>query len=494
MSGARQRHGEVALAVAGVALALRLLTLPGFVETADGWRFVRGVERYSVPELRPHWPGYPLYIGLGKLVAAAVGDRVLALHLVSAVSGALAAGLLALLAGEWAAAWLGRSSCRWSALTAGLLFTFLPVVWVTGNQIGSDSLGLSLALVSLLGAWRTLRGGSTAWLVVSGLSAAAMLGVRLADLALVTPFLYAAGVWTARAPRSRWRRLAVVAAAAGLCVVAGLAIPFLLEGDPAIEAARLRLGEHFAAWGHRVIGEGHWWRRPALLLRTLCVYGMGTWWPGTPWWRLPATLAFGVLTVVGLRRLPNAPVEVRGLLAAFGLPYLASILAGQDVGLDRYLRPLAAVVCLLAALGAGLETRWRPGLVIATCLLLGLATAPLAARARREPPLAHQVAEWMVAEADPGRVALVVTQDVAPIRLFMTELAPGFRCVSSSLAAAGDAARRIEAAGLDVILTAPPPDSPNDWDVLARFVRDPLLESRGPYQVWLFSRRRAGPP
>ena len=125
-----------ALRSAGLCLALfalRLWTLPPFVESVDGWSFVRGVVRYSALEARPHWPGYPLYIAMGKLLAALTGDVVLALHLVSIASSTLAALPLMALARDWSAAAGGDvPTAERAGLAAGLLWGLTPGSWLAG--------------------------------------------------------------------------------------------------------------------------------------------------------------------------------------------------------------------------------------------------------------------------------------------------------------------------------------------------------------------------
>ena len=92
----------VVLAVVAAGLAVRLPTMPLTPDVEDSYLFVRAVLRYSLAQTRPHWPGYPVYIWVGKLVTAVVGDPVLGLHVLSAVSSALTAWPLALVTRTWA--------------------------------------------------------------------------------------------------------------------------------------------------------------------------------------------------------------------------------------------------------------------------------------------------------------------------------------------------------------------------------------------------------
>ena len=78
---------------AAVALA-RLLSLPVSVWEYDEILFMRGVERFAPLEHRPHPPGYPLTIGLGKLLTPLAGDSFHALVAVSVIASLV--GYLAL--------------------------------------------------------------------------------------------------------------------------------------------------------------------------------------------------------------------------------------------------------------------------------------------------------------------------------------------------------------------------------------------------------------
>ena len=90
-------------AAAGAFLLLHLSTLVVAPDDVDTTNFLLGVRRFSVAEQRPHPPGYPTYIALGKVsegaarLVAARPDRTLsiraetrALAIWSALFGALA--------------------------------------------------------------------------------------------------------------------------------------------------------------------------------------------------------------------------------------------------------------------------------------------------------------------------------------------------------------------------------------------------------------------
>src|SRR5205823_634702 len=104
---------------------------------------VNGVIRFSIRESRPHWPGYPVYIWAGKVFAAIVGDPIVGLHLLSALSSVLVAWPLAAVARKWATS-LGttQGAADVAGWSAAVLWWVTPMAWVTASQIVSDALGL----------------------------------------------------------------------------------------------------------------------------------------------------------------------------------------------------------------------------------------------------------------------------------------------------------------------------------------------------------------
>ena len=90
-----------ALALAAAALLLRLLTAPSAVDSLDAILFVRGLERYSVMEARPHWPGYPVYMAVGHVFELIRGDAEASLRLVSILASSLSVWPLMALVRDW---------------------------------------------------------------------------------------------------------------------------------------------------------------------------------------------------------------------------------------------------------------------------------------------------------------------------------------------------------------------------------------------------------
>jgi hypothetical protein len=186
-------------------------------DVEDSVLFIRGVIRHSIAEMRPHWPGYAVYMWLGKLLTAAVGDPVLALHLISAISSSLTAWPLAVVTRAWALS-LGASeavagSC---GVATAALWLVTPMAWVTGSQIVSDPLGM-LCGAAMLALCVAERRGASRWIAAAFLGGV-MPGIRLVNITMLGPLL--AEGWRLRGTTWRGRSATLVMLAASLSGVA----------------------------------------------------------------------------------------------------------------------------------------------------------------------------------------------------------------------------------------------------------------------------------
>ncbi|WP_429165001.1 hypothetical protein [Aeromonas rivipollensis] len=75
-----------------------LFTFPVALDSDDALNFAHGVMRFSVLEFSPHFPGYPAFIWLARLINLAVDDPAAAVQWASLLGTALIAPLAALLA------------------------------------------------------------------------------------------------------------------------------------------------------------------------------------------------------------------------------------------------------------------------------------------------------------------------------------------------------------------------------------------------------------
>ena len=472
------RSGSIALAGAALFLAtalfvLRLAAGPEHVDSMDGVYFVRGVERYSLAESRPHWPGYPIYVGAAKVLHGFGLSPIHALRVLSAAGWTACLFLIAALV---------RGRRPWpqaapAALAAAAVWGLAPAAWFGGQAILSDVPALALALATL---WLAARAETTrAETIAGGVLAGLTAGVRLPYAVLIAPWLAGQVSRWKRAPSpGRWTGLAAVLVPAVASVA--LWVAWQVVRDPSFLALGAeRIHAHLGNFHRRVLSQPG--VRLVDLAHTFAVYGIGAWMPRGPLVRLPLTLLLAAAVARGAISLRHQ-VRLAWLLALWTLPYLLLVLVANDPRLARYTLPLLAALAVVAGLGLPARRAW--GWATAAVLAAVAAIVPLARLARAQPPLPVQVTSYVAGTFDPVRDVLLITDDAGPLRPFLEEAGWPPEAVREERLL--ERAQTLAAAGRRVHATSPSMHAPERWSLEARFRRDRLLESRPPREIALF--------
>ncbi len=116
----------------------------------DSVNFALALDEFDVARGQPHVPGYPLYVGLGRIARGLLGDPQTALVALSVVGTALAALLIYQLGKEWGGSGVGG----WAAL----FWLSSPLVWFYGEVALPHAMDAWLILLVVWLAWRCARG------------------------------------------------------------------------------------------------------------------------------------------------------------------------------------------------------------------------------------------------------------------------------------------------------------------------------------------------
>lgn len=194
-----------ALSLAVITLAaciLYLMSRSASLDDFDSYSFVLALDRFDIALQQPQPPGFPVYVALGRGVQVFVPDARLALTTLSAVSGALAVGLVF---------WLARLLFRRDdlAVAAAAIFAVSPIQWLASGKALSDvpGLALSLAAVGMVWAGRRDRRWLVGGAILLGLSTGTRPQANLPGLLLFVWILWKA----ARA--SQWRTVLLASGA-----------------------------------------------------------------------------------------------------------------------------------------------------------------------------------------------------------------------------------------------------------------------------------------
>jgi hypothetical protein len=394
--------------------------LASTLEDVDSANFALGLRDFDPGHHRPHPPGYPIYMALGK-AANTVLSEPHALAIWGALFGALSAfallrifGALDALDGGLArpaerasplriGEWLGRP-----AVAAGLTM-MAPLFWMTASRPMSDTAGLavSLAAQAILATAMVRQRAAAA----EGASPSAASAAESGRLILLGAFVSAVAIGFRS--QAAWLTLPMLAlvifdragrGAAGALIgsIVWLAVgttlwlvPLVIaSGGPSayIAAFGSQAGEDWS--GIDLLATNFTMRRLAFALYETFVRH----WAGAGWFLV-------ILGVVGaavlLRRGRRALIV---LVVAF-VPYAIFHLAVQEVVTSRYALPLVPAMAYLAARGLfALRSIGGPTAAAVLAVAMGITTAPVTATyARSGGPVSHALADLRAeAERQPG--------------------------------------------------------------------------------------------
>lgn len=220
--------------LAGLVALSRLLLLPDGPWEQDEAIFAAGVLDFSVTAHRPHPPGFPGWIALGKLVLPLVGDPLLALRLLSCAASVCMFVLGAVCLRRFVAA-----EIAWAAAAA---HAFVPGVWFHAPRAFASTPALALLVLAI---WLWSRPEPRRVALGFAVVAAAVL-VR-PQLLLVAGVILAAAIWYRRGMRR-----AVSVGLVGAASLVGIAVLVMVVDtgglDPLLSATteHLRRNERVA--------------------------------------------------------------------------------------------------------------------------------------------------------------------------------------------------------------------------------------------------------
>jgi hypothetical protein len=374
------RARTFSLAVAALAVAAsRFASRARVPDDYDSIGFVRGIAHFDLAALQPHFPGYPVYVALGKLASSLVGDPLLAATLISA----LAAGATALALFRIGTA-LGSERTGWTALA---LYAVAALPWLLGGAALSDGTATAFAAWSF-----ALLTGARPRPALSALLLGLMLGVRASYAPFALSWLLLVAIDPQFCARDYLRQFA-----AGTIGLAAWLVPFVLTvgGRTLWKLGRTHLTGHFVAWGGAVTTRPGLWARSDAFLRGLVYDGLAP--------QLGVCIALALLVGVALTAsgLPSRRGWRTGLVVA--LPYGLWVLFGQNVlEQPRHLLPLVVGLILLVARAVG----DRPRFALPSVALMGMASLPLVLARVHTPPAAAQAAAWVAATYPHDQVAV----------------------------------------------------------------------------------------
>ncbi len=258
-------------------IASRLLSTIYYIEDLDSLRFALSIVAYDVAKLQPHFPAYPVFCCIAKLLYALIHRYALAFSLIGGLSTFFTIFFTLKIAKIQVTTLLGK-------LVICVIF-MNPLFWLMSNRYMPDVMGVACLLASL---YFTASRRHIRWdfHTIAGFFLAGILsGIRLSYLPFLLPML----VGRLKHPG---RLQCIIAGTIGVLV---WFIPLLsITGwNTLIASAQTQSHGHFADFGGTVSTHPELWLRLTRLVESIWADGFGLYWQN----RHPITACTAIILI-----------------------------------------------------------------------------------------------------------------------------------------------------------------------------------------------------
>ena len=260
----------------------RLLSTIYYIEDLDSLRFALSIVDYDVAKLQPHFPAYPVFCGIVKLLYAVTRRYALAFSLVGGLSTFFTIFFTLRIARISVTTLLGK--------IAVFVIFMNPLLWLMSNRYMPDAMGVACLLASL---YLTTQRDNTDTLpdlqrVIGFFLAGILIGIRLSYFPLLVPALILRLIRLKHSGQLK-------------CIIGGTIgvfvwlVPLLsITGwNTLIAAAHTQSQGHFSDFGGTVSTHPELWLRLTRLFESIWADGFGLYWGG----RHPITACTAVILI-----------------------------------------------------------------------------------------------------------------------------------------------------------------------------------------------------
>ena len=174
-----QNHSYLLLLLA--CIVSRLATSIYYIEDIDSLRFALSIEDYDISKLQPHFPGYPVFCFIAKILFLIIGSKAASFSIIGGVSVfAIIYFILKISKIE--------INNRIGIFCSFIIF-FNPIIWLMSNRYMPDLMGLAIAVACMY--YLTDKSNNTKNLIYGYIFIGLLVGVRLSYVPLIIiPFIF----------------------------------------------------------------------------------------------------------------------------------------------------------------------------------------------------------------------------------------------------------------------------------------------------------------
>ncbi len=246
-------------------VASRLLSTIYYIEDLDSLRFALSMVDYDVAKLQPHFPAYPVFCGIAKLLYTLTRRYALAFSLIGGVSIFFTIFFT-----------LKIAKIRVNTLLAKLAIFVIfmnPLLWLMSNRYMPDAMGVACLFGSLYFIECSRHTPSGFRNAIGFFLAGILIGIRLSYI----PFLVPALLVRLKYPPGRLKCIIV-----GMIGVLVWFLPLLSTTgwNTLIAAAQTQSQGHFSDFGGTISTHPEFWARLTKLFESIWADGFGLYWGG----------------------------------------------------------------------------------------------------------------------------------------------------------------------------------------------------------------------
>ena len=265
----------------------RLLSTIYYIEDLDSLRFALSMVDYDVAKLQPHFPAYPVFCYIAKLIYAVIRRYALAFSLIGGLSTFFTIYFTLKLTKLQNTTLLGKIA---------IFVVFMnPLLWLMSNRYMPDAMGVACLLASLYFITAPVEDKTDFRNIVGFVLAGILIGIRLSYFPLLVPALLIR-------LKHPGRLKCIIAGTIGILI---WLIPLLwITGwNALITAAQTQSHGHFSDFGGTVSTNSELWLRLTKLFESVWADGFGLYWSGRHLITVCTTIIIAVLVVSNWRTL-----------------------------------------------------------------------------------------------------------------------------------------------------------------------------------------------
>ena len=265
----------------------RVLTSIYYIEDIDSLRFAFSLYDYDITKLQPHFPGYPVFCFIAKIIYLVTGSMGITFSIIGGVSIFFIIYYLLKFDNNEIGSFVG--------LFLIFVIFFNPLIWLMSNRYMPDIMGLALVVAILY--QLIVRSNNTPLLYCGYFLSGILAGIRLSYLPLIAiPFI--SGII------KNDKKFKLITLFLSGIILWLIPLIWITGFENLWSSALNHAYGHFTDYGGSIFTEKNWIIRLLHIVESVWADGLGGYWIGRSWvtgifsFILFALLMFGYRTII----------------------------------------------------------------------------------------------------------------------------------------------------------------------------------------------------